>query len=132
MTALDVTVQRQLITLLRDLRREFSLTLLLITHDLDLLGELCEQSLVLYAGRVMEQGRSDAILRAPTHPYTQALLRARPRLDADPDAPLYAISGTLSRASMRADGCPFEPRCRSAEHTSALQSLMRNSYATFC
>src|SRR3546814_20735416 len=54
-TALDVTVQRQLITLLRDLRREFSLTLLLITHDLGLLGELCEQSLVLYAGRVMER-----------------------------------------------------------------------------
>src|SRR3546814_17342940 len=64
-TALDVTVQRQLITLLRDLRREFSLTLLLITHDLGLLGELCAQSLVLYAGRVMEQGVSDAILRRP-------------------------------------------------------------------
>src|SRR3546814_16536757 len=62
----------------------------------------------------MEQGRSDAILRAPTHPYTQALLRARPRLDADPDAPLYAIAGNLSRASMRADGCPFAPRCASA------------------
>src|SRR3546814_14136539 len=103
MTALDVTVQRQLITLLRDLRREFSLTLLLITHDLGLLGELCEQSLVLYAGRVMEQGRSDAILRAPTHPYTQALLRARPRLDADPDAPLYEIG----RASCRERVCQY-------------------------
>src|SRR3546814_6701430 len=71
-------------------------------------------ALPIYAGRVMEQGRSDAILRAPTHPYTQALLRARPRLDADPDAPLYAIAGNLSRASMRADGCPFAPRCASA------------------
>src|SRR3546814_13226800 len=76
-TALDVTVQRQLITLLRDLRREFSLTLLLITHDLGLLGELCEQSLVLYAGRVMEQGRSDAILRAPTPQIGRASCRER-------------------------------------------------------
>src|SRR3546814_18188776 len=76
-TALDVTVQRQLITLLRDLRREFSLTLLLITHDLGLLGELCEQSMVLYAGRVMEQGRSDALLRAPTHQNGSASCRER-------------------------------------------------------
>lgn len=110
-TALDVTVQQQLILLLQELRRDFALTLLLITHDLGLVGELCEHSLVLYAGRVMEQGRSDALLKAPTHPYTQALLRARPRLDTDPGVPLQAIAGNLSRAAIRVDGCPFAPRC---------------------
>lgn len=113
-TALDVTVQQQLIGLLQDLRRDLSLTLLLITHDLGLVGELCEQSLVLYAGRVMEQGRSAALLKAPTHPYTQALLRARPRLDADPGAPLYAIAGHLSRSVIQVEGCPFAPRCSAA------------------
>ncbi|MGH8443701.1 MAG: ABC transporter ATP-binding protein, partial [Solimonas sp.] len=72
-TALDVTVQQDLIALLAELRREFSLALLLISHDLGVVAELCERTLVLYAGRTMEEGATASLLRAPTHPYTQAL-----------------------------------------------------------
>ncbi len=110
-TALDVTVQQQLVELLRELRRELSLALLLITHDLGLVAELCARTLILYAGRVMEQGASAALLEAPTHPYTQALLRARPRMDADPATPLFAIRGALTAADRRAAACRFAARC---------------------
>src|SRR3546814_11189992 len=85
-TALDVTVQRQLITLLRDLRREFSLTLLLIPHDLGMLGELCEQSLVIYAGRVLEQRRRDALAGETTPPYTQTRTHQSAYMDQDTGA----------------------------------------------
>ncbi|NGY06929.1 ABC transporter ATP-binding protein [Solimonas terrae] len=113
-TALDATVQRQLITLLRELQRDFALSLLLITHDLGVVGELCTRTLVMYAGRVMEEGDSERLLRAPTHPYTQALLRARPRLDTDPDAPMFAIAGSLTRAEISPLACCFAPRCEHA------------------
>lgn len=112
-TALDATVQQQLIALLRELQREFALSLLLITHDLGVVGELCDRTLVLYAGCVMEAGDSARLLQTPTHPYTRALLRARPRLDADPATPLAAIVGSLSRTAIRDDACPFAPRCAS-------------------
>ena len=114
-TALDATVQRQLISLLRDLRHEFALSLLLITHDLGVVDELCERTLVLYAGCVMEEGDTATLLRAPTHPYTQALLRARPRLDADVDGPLFAIAGSLPRRDETFTGCRFAARCRYAD-----------------
>jgi oligopeptide/dipeptide ABC transporter ATP-binding protein len=114
-TALDATVQRQLISLLRELRHEFALSLLLITHDLGVVGELCERTLVLYAGCVMEEGDAATLLRAPTHPYTQALLRARPRLDADPNAPMFAIAGSLSRHDEAFAACRFAARCGDAD-----------------
>jgi oligopeptide/dipeptide ABC transporter ATP-binding protein len=113
-TALDATVQQQIIMLLRELQREYGLALLLISHDLGLVGELCEQMLVLYAGRLMEAGRSADLLRAPRHPYTRALLRARPRLDSDPRDRLYAIPGVLDRARLRVDACRFAARCAHA------------------
>ncbi|NKF23952.1 ABC transporter ATP-binding protein [Solimonas marina] len=113
-TALDATVQRQLVDLLRDLRRDFALSLLLITHDLGLVGELCEQTLVLYAGRQMEVGASASLLRAPQHPYTQALLRARPSLTDDVDTPLPAIPGALQRAQLDGRRCRFIGRCTQA------------------
>ncbi|WP_028079876.1 ABC transporter ATP-binding protein [Solimonas soli] len=113
-TALDVTVQQQLITLLGDLRREFALALLLITHDLGVVAELCERTLVLYAGRMMETGATAHVLARPAHPYTQALLRARPRLDGDTRVPLYAIPGAPPRAGQAGGGCVFAPRCTQA------------------
>lgn len=127
-TALDATVQQQLVALLRELRRELGLALLLITHDLGLVGELCERTLVLYAGRVMEQGPSERLLSRPTHPYTRGLLRARPRLDADPSLPLVAIPGAPPRRATAMPGCRFAPRCAVAlplctEAEPALQTL---------
>jgi len=110
-TALDVTVQQQLISLLAELRRELGLALLLITHDLGVVAELCERTLVLYAGRVMESGATARLLAAPTHPYTQALLRARPQLDGDTRAPLHAIPGSPPRGGAARAGCVFAPRC---------------------
>jgi oligopeptide transport system ATP-binding protein len=80
-TALDMTVQAQIVTLLAELRRELGLALLLISHDLALVGALCERALVLRRGQVVEAGASETLLRAPAHPYTRALLAARPQLD---------------------------------------------------
>jgi oligopeptide transport system ATP-binding protein len=113
-TALDVTVQQDLIALLAELRREFSLALLLISHDLGVVAELCERTLVLYAGRVMEEGATASLLHAPTHPYTRALLRARPRLDSDTRQPLAAIAGAPPRSGAWPKGCRFAPRCMAA------------------
>jgi oligopeptide transport system ATP-binding protein len=110
-TALDVTVQQQLVAVLRELRRDLGLALLLITHDLGLVDELCERTLVLYAGRTMEMAPTAQLLRAATHPYTQALLRARPRLDGDTRAPLFAIAGAPPRAGSWPAGCRFAARC---------------------
>lgn len=114
-TALDVTVQQQLIGLLAELRRTFSLALLLITHDLGLVAELCERTLVLYAGQMMEEGRTSALLSAATHPYTHALLRARPHLDDDPDQPLRTIPGALPARGESRRSCVFAPRCAHAQ-----------------
>ncbi len=114
-TALDVTVQQQLIGLLAELRRTFSLALLLITHDLGLVAELCERTLVLYAGQMMEEGRTSALPSAATHPYTRALLRARPHLDDDPDSPLRTIPGALPARGESRRSCVFAPRCAHAQ-----------------
>ncbi|WP_211226336.1 ABC transporter ATP-binding protein [Solimonas flava] len=114
-TALDVTVQQQLIGLLAELRQTFSLALLLITHDLGLVAELCERTLVLYAGQMMEEGQTSVLLSAATHPYTRALLRARPHLDDDPDQPLRTIPGALPARGEARRGCVFAPRCAHAQ-----------------
>jgi len=118
-TALDVTVQAEILALLSTLRREMGLSLLLISHDLGVIGEMADQVLVLYAGRVMERGGARSVLARPSHPYTQALLACRPRLDS----PLYlaqgqrlpAIYGAAPRAGEALPGCAFAPRCGRAQ-----------------
>ncbi len=118
-TALDVTVQAEILALLADLKREMGLSLLMISHDLGVMADIADQLLVLYAGRVMEQGGAAEMLSAPRHPYTQALLGCRPRLAS----PLYlanggrlpGIAGVPARASANPDACPFAPRCAMAE-----------------
>lgn len=109
-TALDVTVQAQILRLLGELRREFQLAVLLISHDLSVVAQLCERTLVLYAGRLMEQGDTAALLAHPTHPYTQALLRCRPGLQAGARA-LAEIPGLPPDPLRPPAGCPFQPRC---------------------
>ena len=112
-TALDVSVQAQIVSLLAQLRRELGLSLLLIAHDLGLVAELCERSLVMYAGRVMESGPTREVLAVPAHPYTRALLAARPRIGGG-GGRLEAIEGTAPDPARRPNGCAFHPRCLQA------------------
>jgi oligopeptide transport system ATP-binding protein len=115
-TALDVTVQAQILSLLRDLQRDFGTAIVLITHDLGVVAGLCDQVLVLYGGRVMEQGHALPLFQTPSHPYTRGLLQAIPRMDRD-DASLQAIPGTPPNMAHPPRGCPFQPRCSLALDT---------------
>ena len=109
-TALDVTVQAQIITLLRDLQRDFGTAIIMITHDLGVVAGLCDEVMVLYGGRVMEQGNADAIFYQPTHPYTIGLLGAAPRLEHSGET-LVAIPGAPPNMAHLPAGCPFSERC---------------------
>ena len=107
-TALDVTVQKQILELLDRLRRELGLGLLFITHDLGVVAQVAGRVAVLYAGRVVEEGPAREVLTRPRHPYTQGLLAALPRLER---APLTPIPGSVPRLDALPPGCAFEPRC---------------------
>ncbi len=109
-TALDVTVQAQIIALLRDLQRDFGTAIILITHDLGVVAGLCDQVMVLYGGRVMERGDAEDIFYRPTHPYTLGLLGAVPKLDHDGER-LLAIPGVPPDMAHLPAGCPFSERC---------------------
>ncbi len=114
-TALDVTVQAQILRLLADLRTALGMATLLITHDLGLVAGLCEEVLVMYAGRPAEQGPVDEVFTGSLHPYTQGLLHSVPRLGRDPGrappARLEAIAGAPPAAGDAGPGCAFAPRC---------------------
>ena len=109
-TALDVTVQAQIIALLRDLQRDFGTAIILITHDLGVVAGLCDDVMVLYGGRIMERGSAESIFYRPTHPYTLGLLGAVPRLDHDGER-LVAIPGVPPNMARLPAGCPFSERC---------------------
>jgi len=109
-TALDVTVQAQIMQLLADIREEFGTAVILITHDLGIVAGFCDRTLVLYGGQIMEEGPTQAIFDDPSHPYTSGLLKAVPRLDRD-DADLLTIAGEPPDMSHLPAGCPFSPRC---------------------
>ena len=107
-TALDVTVQKQILELLAELRRTLGLSLLFITHDLAVVAQVADRVAVMYAGRVVEEGPAAEVLRAPRHPYTEGLLRASPTLKR---GGLVAIPGTVPVLGALPPGCAFEPRC---------------------
>jgi peptide/nickel transport system ATP-binding protein len=109
-TALDVMVQAQILELLERLRRELGLSLILITHDLSVLAETCDRVMVMYAGKVAEEGRVDVIFRTPRHPYTQKLLGAFPNIHADRRS-LDVIPGSPPDLRDPPPGCRFHPRC---------------------
>jgi oligopeptide transport system ATP-binding protein len=115
-TALDVTVQAQMLSLLRDLQRDFGTAIVLITHDLGVVAGLCDQVIVMYGGRVMEQGNALQLFKNASHPYTLGLLKAVPRMDRD-DASLLAIPGAPPNMARLPKGCPFSPRCGFADAT---------------
>jgi oligopeptide/dipeptide ABC transporter ATP-binding protein len=121
-TALDVTVQKQILNLLDHLRRELKLGLLFITHDLGVVAQVADRVVVMYAGRIVEEGPVQEVLRAPRHPYTQGLLAASPTLER---GKLTPIPGTVPQLTALPPGCAFEPRCsvRVAECTQRVPSL---------
>ncbi|MFL6116402.1 MAG: dipeptide ABC transporter ATP-binding protein, partial [Catenulispora sp.] len=115
-TALDVTIQAQILRLLLRLRDELNIAIAIITHDMGVVAEMCTRVAVMYGGRVVEQGTVEQVLENPRHPYTAALLAAMPRLDdIRQDEPLPAIQGSPPDPAALPPGCPFAPRCRFAE-----------------
>jgi len=111
-TALDVTVQASIIELLRDLSRELRAAVILITHNMALVASLCNRVIVMYAGRVVEQGSTRAIFKNPQHPYTWSLLKSMPRMDEVGKERLVSIKGVPPDLGKLPDGCKFHPRCR--------------------
>jgi oligopeptide transport system ATP-binding protein len=110
-TALDVTIQAQILQLLRDVNREFGTATILITHNLGVVAGMCERVMVMYAGRIVESGPTEDVFAHPKHPYTWSLLRSIPRLDADAHEPLKPIEGLPPDLMNLPTGCAFHPRC---------------------
>jgi oligopeptide/dipeptide ABC transporter ATP-binding protein len=113
-TALDVTIQAQVLDLLDDMRRELNLAMLFITHDLEVVGDFCDRAVVMYAGDVVERGSSVDIIRAPAHPYARGLIDAVPAHD-DGRTRLTPILGTVPPVGQWPTGCRFAPRCGRAD-----------------
>jgi oligopeptide/dipeptide ABC transporter ATP-binding protein len=111
-TALDVTIQAQILTLLRELVAEEDTALILITHDLGVVAGMCERVNVMYAGMFMETGSAEQLFETPRHPYTLGLLQSVPRLDATRRVKLQAIEGAPRDMMQPPSACPFQPRCR--------------------
>jgi peptide/nickel transport system ATP-binding protein len=113
-TALDVTTQAQIIELMQSLQAELGMAIMLITHNLGLVAEMCDQVIVMYLGEIVEQSPVDALFHDPLHPYTQALLRSIPLLGRSKADRLDPIKGTVPDPFNRPTGCPFHPRCSKA------------------
>ncbi|SDD06092.1 oligopeptide/dipeptide ABC transporter, ATP-binding protein, C-terminal domain-containing protein [Paenibacillus sp. UNCCL117] len=109
-TALDVTVQAQILELLKRIRDELGMSIMLITHDLGVVAEMADRVAVMYAGKIMEVGDARTVFKQPQHPYTQGLLKSIPHLDREGER-LYSISGSVPSISAMPEGCRFAPRC---------------------
>ena len=114
-TALDVTIQAQIIELLRRLKQELGMSMLLITHNLGIVGDIADRVAVMYAGQIVELASASELLTRPLHPYTQALLNSVPKLSADVDR-LTAIPGSVPNLGAFPPGCRFNPRCPKGRH----------------
>ena len=111
-TALDVTIQAQILTLLDALKRDFKMAVLLITHDLGVIAGRADRVCVMYAGKIVEEAPIDALFSETRHPYTEALLQSIPKPDQDQSEPLYSIPGIPPDLARPPAGCRFHPRCR--------------------
>jgi oligopeptide/dipeptide ABC transporter ATP-binding protein len=130
-TALDVTMQRQILDLLRDLQRKRRMATLFVTHDLALVESMADRVAVMYAGHIVEQGQADALVQQPRHPYTRALWRANPAA-ARHGRPLAVIPGSVPDITNRPSGCLFHPRCdRASERCRAERPLLADGVACF-
>jgi oligopeptide/dipeptide ABC transporter ATP-binding protein len=141
-TALDVTVQAQILDLLVGLVEERGSTLLLITHDLAVVANVCQRVLVLYGGQIVEEGRVDEVFSSPRHPYTQALIDAIPPLEDELPAPangvrrrrkLKAIAGAVPGLGEFPPGCPFRNRCpRATDACTTMPALVGHAHRAAC
>jgi oligopeptide/dipeptide ABC transporter ATP-binding protein len=109
-TALDVTIQAQILELMRQLNREYGMGILLVTHDLGVVAQMCSRVIVLYAGQIVEQGPTEEMFRSPKHPYTEALLKSIPVI-GERASRLYSIPGSIPAPGQQPQGCRFHPRC---------------------
>lgn len=109
-TALDVTIQAQILELMKKLKKELGMAIMLITHDLGVIAEMAERVVVMYGGKVVEEGDVFSIFKSPIHPYTEGLLRSIPRLDSDKET-LHVIEGVVPNPLHLPEGCRFHPRC---------------------
>lgn len=110
-TALDVTIQAQVLNLIMDLQKEQGMSLVMITHDMGVIAETADKVAVMYGGLIMEQASVEDLFAHPLHPYTEALLSSIPRPDVDADTRLYSIPGSSPNPKNPPPGCPFHPRC---------------------
>jgi peptide/nickel transport system ATP-binding protein len=127
-TALDVTVQAQILDLIRDLQSEFNSAVIIITHDLGVVAELADDIMVMYAGRSVEYSSGEEIFQRPQHPYTWGLLGSMPRLDRERTERLLPIKGTPPSLINVPSGCPFHPRCAFANRTNGLATTERPAF----
>lgn len=123
-TALDVTIQAQILELIRKIQRDDGMSVLLITHDLGVIAEMCDRVAVMYAGRVVEQGTVLDIFDRPAHPYTRGLLASRPKIAAGANW-LSTIEGTVPAVGQMGAGCSFAPRCQMAGAACEQRPLLR-------
>jgi oligopeptide transport system ATP-binding protein len=110
-TALDVTIQAQILELMKDIQRQTGMAIIFITHNLAVIAEICDTVAVMYGGRIVEQGTVEDVFYRPAHPYTRGLLRSMPRLDEERNTRLIPIEGTPINMLEPNPGCPFAPRC---------------------
>ncbi len=127
-TALDVTVQAQIMTLLNELKSEFNTAIIMITHDLGVVAGICDKVLVMYAGRTMEYGTAKEVFYQPSHPYTEGLLKAIPRLDTEGEI-LPTIPGNPPNLLKLPQGCPFQERCHRVSDHCRQQSPELSTFA---
>ncbi|MGE8077638.1 ABC transporter ATP-binding protein [Peribacillus loiseleuriae] len=135
-TALDVTIQAQILELMKDIQKQTETAIILITHDLGVVAEICDRVVVMYAGKVVESGTVLEIFQNPEHPYTKGLLKSVPRFDMDKSVPLSPIIGSPPDLFSPPKGCSFYPRCDYAmkickDHDPELQDV-GNSQITAC
>ena len=112
-TALDVTIQAQILELMQNLQKELGMAIIMITHDLGVVAQMCDEVIVMYAGSICEQGTADEIFYNPKHEYTKGLMRSIPTVDSD-GSRLHPITGTPIDLLNMPEGCPFAPRCDAA------------------
>ncbi len=134
-TALDVTIQAQILDLIKDLQKQLGMSVMLITHDLGVVAEMCDEVIVMYAGQVCERGTADEIFYNPKHEYTKGLIRSIPTT-SDEDRRLEPIGGTPVDLLNMPDGCPFAPRCDNAMKVclthKAKELLINDCHAASC
>lgn len=124
-TSLDVTIQAQILQLLKEIQQKIGMSILLITHDMSVVAGFADRILVMYAGKLVEKGSAEQIFFNPSHPYTKKLLKAIPRIDQAKNSPLSPILGAPPSLEYMPTGCPFHPRCPAAKKNCSIVSPPR-------